>query len=82
MITVKYYGMLIKKAGTESEDFECKKVSDVLKKLREKYGKEFYKNAKMSYILVNDINSVKLDGYKTKLSDNDVVKFLPVCGGG
>ncbi len=82
MVTVKYHGMFVKKIGTASESFESGSIKDLLKQLKVKYGKEVYSYAKMSYILVNDINVSNENGYKTKLVSGDIIQFLPVCGGG
>ncbi len=82
MAMIKYYGMLVNISKVEAEEFDCKKVSSLLKMFKAKYGNEFYKSAKMSYILINDVNASTLNGYNTKLSEGDIVKFLPVCGGG
>ncbi len=82
MVLVKYYGVLITTTDCNEEQFEARNIKELLKAIREKYGEEIYKQAKMSYILVNGVSASNLNGYQTKLKADDAVQFLPVCGGG
>ncbi len=82
MATVKYYGILLKQTGCSEESVEAKNIKELLKQLKTKYGKEFYTYAKKSYILINETPASNIDGYSSKLKTDDVVQFLPVCGGG
>ncbi len=82
MVTVKYYGVLVQKTATQEQQFEVKSVKGLLKELKKTYGTEVYTHAKMSHIMVNQENAGGLQGYSTKLHDGDIVRLLPVCGGG
>ncbi len=82
MAQVIYVGLLVRKAGTKTENFSAKNVKELLKLIEQKHGKEIYKMAKSSNILVNEKDAGNIDGYKTRLIDTDIVKFLPICGGG
>lgn len=77
-----YVGMLAKKTGTKTENIAAKSVKDLLREIEKKYGREVYKMAKSSSILVNEKDAGNMDGYSTKILDSDIVKFLPICGGG
>ncbi len=79
---VKYYGNLVRIANCKEEVLDASDVKELLSVIRTRHGDEVFKNAKSSHILVNDTNARSIDGYKTKLSKEDIVKFLPVCGGG
>ncbi|MFV0440880.1 MAG: MoaD/ThiS family protein [Lachnospirales bacterium] len=82
MVRARYFGILAQKIGKKEEDFQVTDVSDILKMIKKEYGKEIHKIAKTSHIVVNEENAAYLKGFKTKLCDGDVVRFLPICGGG
>ncbi len=83
MINLKYLGPLYKKTGKKEDEFEkVNNIKALLNEIKKKYDNETYKIAKSSLILINGENIGNEDGFKTKLSDGDVVKFVPVCGGG
>ncbi len=79
---VKYYAKLARIAGKKEENIEAKSIKNLLSIISKKYGSDAYKFAKTSHIIVNDETAASLGGFNTKLSDSDVVLFLPVCGGG
>ncbi len=79
---VRYYGNLVKRTNCKEEELFADNVKDLLNVVKEKHGDEVFKIAKVSHILVNDMNARSISGFKTKLEKDDVVKFLPVCGGG
>ncbi len=79
---VKYYGNLVRRTNCKEEDLTADNVKDLLAVVKEKHGDEVFKIAKVSHILINDANARSMNGFKTKLEKDDIVKFLPVCGGG
>ena len=82
MITVKYYAPIRGITGVTEETLDAATVSDVVRHVKEAYGKEAHKAAKSALVVVNDVSIGQLSEWKTKLSDGDVVGFLPLCGGG
>ena len=82
MITIRYYAPIRALIGKEEEAVAAQRVSDVLKHIRAVYGKAALKAAKASLIVVNDVSIGLYQGMKTPLKENDVVGFLPLCGGG
>lgn len=82
MKTIRYYAPIRAIVKKESEETELSTVKDVLNYVKGAYGKEAYLAAKSALIVVNDVSIGLYHGVKTKLSDGDVVGFLPVCGGG
>lgn len=59
-----------------------KKVSEVIKEIRSKYGKEVARKAEQCCILVNGRNISFLKGFQTMLDQSDLVQILPFSGGG
>ncbi len=82
MKTIRYYAPLRGIVKKESDETEAQTVGDVLGQIKTTYGKQAYKAAKSSLIVVNDVSIGLYDGKKTALKDGDVVGFLPLCGGG
>lgn len=82
MKTIRYYAPIRGVVKKESEETKLGSVGDVLVYIKKTYGKEAYKAAKSSLIVVNDVSIGLFQGKKTPLSDGDVIGFLPVCGGG
>ncbi len=82
MASVIYAGILKQKTGVKNEEIEGNDLASLLKNIKKKYNNEVYRLAKSSLILVNEVSAGNINGYKTKLSKEDIVKFLPVCGGG
>ena len=82
MKTIRYYAALRGIVKKETDETQAKTVNDVLEQIKSDYGKDAYKAAKSSLIVVNDVSIGLFDGRKTALNDGDVVGFLPLCGGG
>jgi len=82
MKTIRYYAPLRGIVKKESDETDAKTVHDVLSQIRDTYGKQAYKAAKSSLIVINDVSIGLYEGKKTALHDGDVVGFLPLCGGG
>lgn len=82
MITIKYYAPLRGIIGITEETLDADTVRDVLRHIKDSYGKAALHAAKCALVVVNDVSIGQLSNWKTKLSDGDVVGFLPLCGGG
>lgn len=82
MKTIRYYAPLRGIVKKESDETDAKTIHDVLSQINGTYGKQAYKAAKSSLIVVNDVSIGLCEGKKTALNDGDVVGFLPLCGGG
>lgn len=82
MIKVIYFGNLAQKTRTKEDTFEAKSLNQLLGKIKTKYGKEIYKDAKTSHIIINEDNAAFVGGFASKLQDGDSIKFLPICAGG
>lgn len=82
MKTIRYYAPIRAIVKKDSEETPLSSVSEVLAYIKKTYGKEAFKAAKSSLIVVNDVSIGLFQGEKTPLSEGDVVGFLPVCGGG
>ena len=82
MKTIRYYAPLRGIVKKESDETDAKTIHDVLNQIRDTYGKQAYKAAKSSLIVINDVSIGLYEGKKTALHDGDVVGFLPLCGGG
>lgn len=82
MAVIRYYAPLRGLLGITEETVEAATVSDVLAHIRQRYGKPAFKAAQRSLIVVNDVSIGLYEGEKTLLKSDDVVGFLPLCGGG
>lgn len=81
-VTLRYFAPLRALVGKQSEQIEAETVSDVIAYIKRAYGKDAYKAAKASLIVVNDVSIGLNKGMKTALASGDTVGFLPLCGGG
>lgn len=82
MAIIHYFAPLRGMTGVEEERVDAAAVSDVLKHIRCVYGKAAHKAAKSALIVVNGVSIGLYAGDKTVLKADDVVGFLPLCGGG
>jgi len=92
-VEVKFFTSLREITGKKVDTIQLQNtitVNELIKMLSEKYGKKF-----MEYIydkdevtqeflsfLVNGKNINKMQGFDTKLEDQDVIAILPPVGGG
>ena len=81
-VTVVYRGTLAESIGVKSEEIQADKVADVMRHIKAAHGEANYKQAKPTLIVVNGISILQKKVYATKLSDGDVVSFLPLAAGG
>lgn len=82
MAKVRYLGVVRNLVNKKEEEIEAKNVRELLKKIKKIYGREVYNICRKSHLAVNGENVSLHGGYFMKLSDEDSVWILPVCGGG
>jgi molybdopterin converting factor small subunit len=82
MAEIRYLGQIQRLTLVKCEELEVKSVAELLKTLEARYGRETYKQAKRSYIIVNNESISLLNGIDTKLTQYDTVSIVPVCAGG
>lgn len=82
MSKVFYYGALREMTGKKEEVLESNDIKTCLNIIRKLYGKEAYKEAKRSLITLNGVSILSIDNFKTIVSEEDEIRFLPICGGG
>lgn len=81
MVKVKYFGLLRLDIKKSLDDIEASNIEDLIKIISNKYNIEI-NEIKNSIIFVNGQNINQLNGFKTKLKDNDEVQlFSPAAGG-
>ncbi len=92
-VTVKFFTTLREIVGKPQEQVELPEVATVdrlLQHLRKKYGKEFTRYVYNRtgtvqghlHFLINGKSIATLQGFKTKLNENDNIAILPPVGGG
>jgi MoaD family protein len=82
MKTIRYFAPIRGVVHKETEETDLATVRDVLDYIKTAYGKEAFKAAQSSLIVVNDVSIGLMNGKRTALNDGDVIGFLPLCGGG
>lgn len=82
MAKIVYYGQLRELTGLTEEVSTGKDVRQCLQHIKDKYGREAYREAKHCLITVNGKSILSLENFKTKVGTEDVLRFLPLCGGG
>ena len=82
MAYLKYYGELRELTGAEQETYPGDDIKECLKHIKTDYGKEAYAEAKRSLITVNGKGILNTGNYRTRIQDQDEIRFLPLCGGG
>ena len=76
--------------GKKQFTMNAESIEDLLEKLFKEHGKELKKelfdgNGQLKHIyriVVNGRSITLLDGFKTKLKDNDMVALMPAIAGG
>lgn len=93
-VTVKFFTTLREILGKKEDKVELadnSTIEDLLKKLSQKHGDKFInyvydKKTKSPRVhlqfLVDSVNIITLQGFKTKLKDGNVVAIVPPVGGG
>lgn len=82
MVKVQYYGLVRQLTKVKEEAISAQQVSQVIKEIGKRHGKEALREAKRSFILVNGENAALNKGYKTSLKSGDLVQIMTVTGGG
>lgn len=93
-VMVKLYARLEELAGFNNLELEISgkpSLKDLLEKLGERFGTDFINVLEsssdeyghyFSAILINDRDFKKLDGLKTELKENDLIRIIPPIFGG
>jgi molybdopterin synthase sulfur carrier subunit len=92
-VEVKFFTSLREITGKKVDRIQLQDaitVNELVKMLSEKYGKKFREyiydkdglTQKFLSFLVNGKNINKMQGFDTKLEDQDVIAILPPVGGG
>lgn len=90
-VTVKFFATVREVTGVRSREMEANTITDLLEELKRTYGEKFTqavideKSGKLKQFyscMVNGKRIELLDGYDTRLSDNDAIALFPPVGGG
>lgn len=81
-VTLRYRGPLQDQTKITEEIAFGDYISDVLKHIKQLYGKNAYKQARSMLITINGESIVNRKVFKSELKDGDTVSFLPVSAGG
>ncbi len=90
-VLVKFFATVREATGVKNIEMDADTIRDVLDKLQVKFGEQFTQtvfdpatgNLKQFYsCMVNGKRIELLDGYDTKLADDDAIALFPPVGGG
>jgi molybdopterin synthase sulfur carrier subunit len=90
-VTVKFFATVRELTGVKSREIEADTIRDLLERLKGLYGDRFTQTVidretghlKQFYsCMVNGKRIELLDGYETRLADNDAIALFPPVGGG
>lgn len=82
MVTIKFYSLLRKAAGTGEYQSEASSVKEAVAEVKKKYGAAADRHLGSCAIMVNGQNVENLKGKRTRLQDGDEVSFYPRIAGG
>lgn len=82
MVLIKYHGEVQKYTEIKSEELDVKTVKELIKYINDVHGIEARNMTLRSHILINNVSATNRRGLFSRLHEGDVVKILPVCGGG
>lgn len=82
MVKVEFFGLYRLEYGMSDCEIEAATINELLAILEKDYKKYTAKELKNSIIIVNDVNFLKLNKYKTKLADGDTVLIMSPASGG
>lgn len=90
-ITIKFFATIREVVGTKSIEIEVDTIEDMLQKLKKMFGRPFIDTAidlesgelkRFFSCMINGKRIELLEGYQTKLKDNDTIAIFPPVGGG
>ncbi len=90
-VLVKFFATVREVVGTKSIEIDVTDIEDLLQKLQKKFGRAFIdtcidtENGELKRFFSCMINGKRIeliDGYQTKLKDDDTVALFPPVGGG
>jgi molybdopterin synthase sulfur carrier subunit len=90
-VTVKFFATVREVTGVKSREIEADTIRNLLEALKGVYGERFTQavidrktgNLKQFYsCMVNGKRIELLNGYETRLADNDAIALFPPVGGG
>lgn len=82
MTRVQYFGPLRRLTGVKEEEMPVRRVSEVIKEIAKRHGKQAAREAGKCFILVNGRNAALINGYRTALKPGDLVLIIPLAAGG
>jgi len=84
MVRVKFFATLREITGKKEIEIKgVNSVRELLDLLFKMYGDEFRKEIeKKNMILVNGRNILDMNGYETRISEDDEIAIFPPAGGG
>ena len=84
MVRVKFFATLREITGKKEIEIKgVNSVRELLNLLFKMYGDEFRKEIeKKNMILVNGRNILDMNGYETRISEDDEIAIFPPAGGG
>ena len=82
MVKVEYYGLVRQLTKVKKEILLSDNISQVVKEIGKRHGKEALEEVKRSFILVNGENVALKKGYRTYLKNGDLVQIITVTAGG
>lgn len=82
MAVVRYFGKLKGMTGKSQETMAVDTIRSLLREIKTAYGEEAYQTAKRGHIIVDGKNAGSYGGFGMKLTEENVIQLLPVCGGG
>jgi molybdopterin converting factor small subunit len=82
MITVEFYGLYRLEYKMANCELEADNILELLEVLAKSYPVYTVKELKNSVIMVNEVNFLKLNKFKTKLNSGDKVFIMSPASGG
>ncbi len=82
MVKVEFFGLYRLEFGTACCEMNVASIGELLEALEKQYNKYSAKYLRNSIIIVNEVNFMKLNKFRTKLKDGDTVLIMSPASGG